>query len=209
MKLLVFGATGKVGRHLVKQALEQGHEVTAFARNPEKLGPPRDKLRLAKGDVLDVGSIIAAMRGQEGVLCALGMPLLNKQGLRARGSANIVQAMNEVGVRRLVCLSALGTGDSADLLPFHYKFILAPLLMRHMYADHGLQEKHIRSSGLDWVIARPANFVEAGRTGGYRHGFTVDEDAPTLKISTADVADFMLKQVSDDTYLHRTPALSY
>lgn len=209
MKLLIFGATGKVGRHLVEQALERGHEVTAFARHPEKLGPSREKLRLAKGDVLEIGSIIAAMRGQDGVLCALGMPLLNKKGLRARGTANIVQAMEEVGVRRLVCLSALGTGDSAELLPFRYKFILVPLLMRHLYADHELQETHVRNSGLDWVIARPANFVEGERTGEYRHGFTAGEEAPALKISTADVADFMLKQVNDETYLRRTPALSY
>lgn len=209
MKLLVFGATGKVGRHLVEQALDQGHEVTAFARNPERLGPPRKNLHLAGGDVLDVGSVVAAMRGQDGVLCAVGMPLLNKEGLRARGTANIVQAMEEVGVRRLICLSALGTDDSAELLPLRYKFILVPLLMRHLFADHGLQETCVRESGLDWVIARPANFVEGERTGGYRHGFTAADEAPTLKISTADVADFMLKQVNDDTYLRRTPALSY
>lgn len=209
MKVLILGATGKVGRHLVKQALEQGHDVTAFVRSPEKLGPLREKLRLAKGDVLDIGSLVAATRGQDCVLCALGMPLLNKEGLRATATANIIQAMEEVGVRRLVCLSALGTGDSADLLPFRYKFILVPLLMRHLYADHGLQESHIRQSDLDWVIARPANFVEGKRTGEYRHGFTAADDAPTLKISTADVADFMLKQMDDDTYLRRAPALSY
>lgn len=209
MKLLVFGATGKVGRHLVEQALEQGHDVTAFARNPERLGPPRDKLRLAKGDVLDAEAVTAAMGGQDGVLCALGMPLSNKEGLRAKGTANIIGAMEAVGVRRLVCLSALGAGDSAQLLPFRYKYILVPLLMRHLYADHELQETHVRNSGLDWVIARPANFVDGERTGAYRHGFTAADAAPTLKISKADVADFMLKQVNDDTYLRRTPALSY
>jgi len=209
MKVLIVGATGKVGIHLVSQALAQGHEVTAFVRKPEKLGSLREKLRLATGDALDFGSLVAAMSGQDCVLCALGMPLLNKDGLRARGTANVVRAMEEAGVRRLVCLSALGTGDSADVLPLRYKFFLVPLLMRHLYADHELQEQHIRQSGLEWVIARPANFVEGPRTGKYRHGFTAADRAPTLKISTADVADFMLKQVEDDTYLRRAPALSY
>lgn len=209
MKLVIFGATGKIGRHLVEQALELGHEVTAFVRNPQKLRAPRGNLRVVKGDVLDPAAVRSAIDGCDGVICALGMPLMNKDGLRAKGTANIIRAMEETGVKRLVCLSGLGAGDSWNLLPFHYKYLIFPLVMRRLYADHERQEAHVRNSRLDWVIVRPANFVDGEHTGAYRHGFTSEDEPVTLKISHGDVADFMLKQSADNTYLRQAPGLSY
>lgn len=209
MKLIIFGATGKIGRHLVEQALEQGHDVTAFVRTPEKLGGPRENLHVVKGDVLDPVSVRNAIEGQDGVVCALGMPLMNKDGLRAKGTKNIIHAMEETGVRRLVCLSGLGAGDSWNLLPFHYRYLLFPLVMRRLYADHEVQESYVKNSPLEWVIVRPASFVKGAHTGAYRHGFTTGDAPPTLRISHADVADFMLKQSADDTYLRQAPGLSY
>lgn len=209
MKAIIFGATGKIGRHLIDQTLKQGHEVAVFVRSPKKLDHPSASLEVIQGDVLDEASVERAVKGRDIVLCALGMPLLNKDGLRARGTKNIVRAMGQTGVKRLVCLSAFGTGDSWDALPIHYKYLMAPVLMRYMYADHGRQEKHIKSSSLDWTIVRPAHFVDGEHTGQYRHGFGVGDEPVKLKISYADVADFMLKQLADDTYLRRTPSLSY
>lgn len=84
-----------------------------------------------------------------------------------------------------------------------------PLLLRKVFADHERQEDVIKRSGLDWIIVRPAHLADGPRTGAYRHGFPTDDSAVTWEISRADVADFMLKQVSDDTYLRRTPGLSY
>jgi len=209
MKLIIFGATGKIGRHLVEQALELGHDVTAFARTPEKLSGPRENLHVVKGDVLDPVSVRNAIEGQDGVVCALGMPLMNTDGLRAKGTKNIIHAMEETGVRRLVCLSGLGAGDSWNLLPFHYRYLIFPLVMRRLYADHERQESYVKNSPLDWVIVRPASFVKGAHTGDYRHGFTTADAPPTLRISHADVADFMLKQSADDTYLRQAPGLSY
>lgn len=81
--------------------------------------------------------------------------------------------------------------------------------LRAAYADHVSQEEFVRKSSLDWIIVRPAAFTNGERTGTYRHGFPGTDKTTTLKISCADVADFMLNQLSDDTYLHKTPGLSY
>ena len=209
MKLAIFGATGKIGRHLVDQALTQWHQVTAFTRSPDKLDHPDENLTLFEGDVLESTSVKHAVQGQDGVLCALGMPLMNSQGLRTRGTKNIIRAMEETGVKRLICLSGLGAGDSQQLLPFHYRHFLAPLIMCHLYADHEGQESHVRNSPLDWVIVRPASFVKGPRTGVYQHGFTAADPSLKFKISHADVAEFMVKQLADDRYLRQSPSLSY
>lgn len=209
MKMVIFGATGKVGRRMVDQALEQGHEVTAFVRNPEKLGVQRQNLKIKQGDVLDPAAVRDAIRGQDAVLCAIGMPLFNKEGLRAKGTDIIVAMMQEVGVQRLICLSGLGTGDSWDILSFKYKYFIFPLFMRRVYTDHERQETIVRNSELDWTIVRPGSLINGEETGQYRHGFTAADESPTLKISYADVAGFMLKQSTDNTYLHQSPCLSY
>lgn len=209
MKIAVFGSTGSVGQQVVAQALEQGHDVTAHTRRPEKFQKPHPNLTVVQGDVLESDSVKAAAAGQDGVICTLGMPLRNKDGLRARGTKNIVSAMEEVGVKRLVCLSGLGVGDSLQTLPFFYRYFIIPVILRHVYADHEVQEGYVKNSGLDWILARPANFVEGDRTGSYRHGFKEMDSSYKLKISHGDVADFLLRQMADNRYLHQTTSLSY
>ncbi len=209
MKLIIFGATGTVGRQLAGQALAQGHQVTAFVRDPAKFGAPRHNLRIVKGDVLDAAAVKNAVTGHDVVLCALGRPLMNKEKLRAKGTEIIVRAMQVAGVTRLICLSAMGTAESRALLPLRYTHFLIPLFMRRLYADHSEQERLIRQSGLDWVIVRPGSFQEGPETGTYWHGFKSPQASLTFKISTGDVAHFMLKQLKDNTYLGAAPALSY
>ena len=212
MKVIVFGATGGTGRQLVQQALEQGHEVTAFLRSPERLGLSHAKLRLVQGDVLDAAAVERVMSGHDAVLCALGAPALKTGVIRSAGTRNIVAAMETAGVRRLICQTSLGYGDSKAVLkitPFVFRFIIAPILLREGFADHARQEEHIRASRLDWVIARPGNLTDGSRTGRYRHGFAADDRTIKGEISRADVADFMLRQLTDDAYLSKTPGLSY
>lgn len=85
-----------------------------------------------------------------------------------------------------------------------------PLMMRHLYRDHQLQEQTLRASGLDWTIIRPAAFdAKGGHSGEYWHGFGPRARKLKIRISTADVADFMLRQVGNMTYLHKAPCLSY
>lgn len=209
MKVVVFGSTGKVGLEVVTQALDLGHHVTAHARRPERLRLSHVNLNVVQGDVLDPASVDRAVRGQDVVICALGMPLMNKDGLRTKGTENIVRAMENAHVSRLVCLSGLGVGDSRAILPWHYRYLFLPLVLRHVYADHQTQEACVRNSPLDWIIARPTNFAKGAHTGFYKHGFSAIDDTIKMKISPGDVADFMVKQLADDTYLHQAPGLSY
>jgi len=209
MNLLVFGATGGTGRQLVEQALAQGHTVTAFARTPAKLARQHAKLRVVPGDVLDPASVRQAMAGQDAVLSALGAPAGEPAPVRSAGTRHILQAMEQAGVRRFVCLTTLGMGESRAALPFLYKYLLVPLLLRRAFADSELQEACIRQSRAEWTIARPATLTNGPRTGCYRHGFPATEPGLKIKISRADVADFMLRQLQDATYLRRAASLSY
>lgn len=207
MNVLIIGATGSVGRELVQQALADGHAVTALVREPAKLQIDNQSLTVAKGDVMEPASLEAVMPGQEAVLCALGAG--GKGGVRAPGTRNLIAAMQACGVRRLVCLSSLGVGDSRANLNFLWKYLMFGLLLRRAYADHVAQEDIIKNSDLDWTIVRPGAYTDGERTGDYRHGFPATAVDLRLKIARADVADFMLKQLSDASYLHMTPGISY
>lgn len=207
MKVLIFGATGSVGRHIVEQGLARGHAVTAFVRDPAGLDVEHEGLTVVRRDVLDTASVEGAVRGQEAVLCSIGAG--RKGGVRSEGTRNIVRAMEKAGVRRLVCQTTLGVGESAGNLNFFWKRVMFGFLLRDAFADHERQEAYVGQSGLDWTIVRPGAFTDGGRTGAYRHGFPSTDREISLKISRADVADFMLKQLADDTYLHKTPGISY
>lgn len=208
MKLLIVGATGSVGRLLVEQALEQGHLVTAFVRNPSKADlAEHARLRIFRGDVLDYASVLEAVSGQDAVLCAIGAGRSGR--VRSEGTGHIIRAMEQTGVKRLVCQSTLGAGDSWENLNVFWKYFMFGFFLRDAFLDHQKQEKHVRQSQLDWVLVRPAAFTDGPRTGRYKHGFSGTDKTITLKIARADVADFMLKQLTDDTCLHKTPGLSY
>ena len=208
MKLVIFGATGGTGRQVVEQALDQGHRVTAFARTPDKLDIQHPNLDVAQGDVMDLPSVEQAIQGQDAVVCILGSGQL-KSNIRSEGTRQIIQAMEHTGVRRLICQSTLGTGDSWGNLNFFWKYVMFGFILRHVFADHELQESYVQQSNLDWTIVRPGSFVDGDRTGEYRHGFPGTDKTLKLKITRGDIADFILKQLADDTYLRQMPSLSY
>jgi putative NADH-flavin reductase len=209
MKLLVFGATGGTGRAIVDQGLDQGHVVTAFVRNPAALTTQHERLKLAQGDVLDYPSVEAAVQGQEAVLSALGVRVLKKNTVLSDGTKNIIRAMEQHGVRRFVCESSLGVGDSKGQLGWLFNSVIIPLFLRNVFRDKEVQEQSITQSGLDWIIVRPAALTNGPRTGVYRSGFGPTDRTIKARIARADVADFMVKQLTDNTYLRQTPGLSY
>ncbi len=207
MKLVIFGATGSIGRQIVNQALSQGHTVTAFAREASKVGIEHPSLRIALGDVMDPVSVENAIQDHDAVLCSIGAG--RKGNVRAEGTHNIIIAMEKLGIRRLICQSSLGVGDSRGNLDAFWKYIMFGLLLRPAYADHIRQEEHVRQSNLDWTIVRPGAFIDGERTCQYKHGFPETDKTLKLKISRKDVADFMLRQLFDTEYLCRSPGLSY
>lgn len=205
MKVIVFGATGTIGTILVRRALEQGHEVAAFTRDPAKVEQRHERLAVIRGEVTDTAATTTAVAGHDAVVVVLGGGRAGN--VRAPGTRAVVQAMGAAGVRRLIVQSTLGAGDSRGNLNFLWKRIMFGMLLRAAYADHQEQERIVMESDLDWTIVRPGAFTDGPRTGAYRHGFGPDERT-NLKIARADVADFLLAQLDEDTYLRRTPALS-
>ena len=209
MKLVIFGANGTVGAQVVQQALEQGHVVTAFVRNLTKLNIQHPQLSFTQGDVMDTPAVEQAIQGQDAVICVLGSGKQLKSTIRSEGTQQIIQAMKKVGVRRLICQSTLGAGDSWGYLDFFWKYIMVVFILRQVFADLERLVALVREINLDWTIVRPSAFTDGPRTGRYRHSFPSTDRDITLKISRADVADFILKQLSDQSSLRQASGLSY
>ena len=211
MKLLILGATGDTGKELVTQALEQGHIVTAFARNPTDVTKKHDSLSVIQGNILDYTSIQRAVKGQDAIISALGIRILKKNTIISDGTKNIINAMGKYGVKRFVCLSSIGVGNSIQQkkgLGFLYNYIMIPFVLKNMFADKEVQEHYIQKSNLDWTIIRPAILTNGKRTSKARY-YNHDDTNIKAKISRADVADFMLKQLSDNSNIHKMISLSY
>ena len=207
MKLIVFGATSSVGLPLIQQATRQGHSVTAFTRDPSKLAHlSAQNLCVVKGDVLNKAEVISAIQHHDAVVCVLGD---GRKGIvRAEGTRNIIDAMHLHGLKRLICQTTLGLGDSSGNLNFFWKYIMFGWLLKKAFLDHRLQEKHILESGLDYTIVRPSAFTNGDITNGYKIGFDENIKNLILKIARADVADFMLQQVCSTKYLKQAVSIS-
>jgi putative NADH-flavin reductase len=202
LRVLIIGATGGTGRQLVQQALELGHEVTAFVRKPAKLKIQHPNLRVVKGNVRDYASVEAAMRGQNAVVSALGHKrLFYPTKILSEGTRNILRAMKACNVPRFICESSLGVGSAVGRLGLIFTFFVIPLILPFSFWDRVRQEKLIEESDTDWVIVRPAVLTNGAARGSYRHGPNLGNFILTRRISRADVADFMLKQLTDDDYI--------
>jgi len=206
--VIVFGATGGTGTELVKQALAKNYKVTAFVRTPSKLKISHDNLIIHQGDVLNYKEVLEALSNQDVVFCTLGMPASDRSTLRRDGTANILKAMEEKGIKRFVCQTSLGFNGSEALLPWHMKYIIVPFILKNAFKDHALQENEIEKSSTDWTIVRPGNMTNGELTQSYQHGFNSDAKIK-LKVSRADVAHFMLDQMNRKTYLRRKAGISY
>ncbi|MGF1473025.1 MAG: NAD(P)-dependent oxidoreductase [Rubrobacteraceae bacterium] len=209
MRLVVFGASGRTGRPLVQQALEAGHEVTAFVRDASKLGMGHERLEIVEGDVRDPAKVREAVGGADAVLSVLGHTKSSTKDVQAAGTENIVAAMRASGVRRLVSLTGAGVRDPKDEPKLFDRAIttLLKLVQKDVLQDAESHARTIEESGLEWVIVRGPMLTEGEKRGEYRVGY-VGRNSGT-KISRADVADFMLQQTEEDTYLGQKPMISY
>ena len=208
-RVLVIGATGGTGRQLVQQALDQGHQVTAFVRRPSKLQVEHANLRIVKGDVLDYASVESAMDGQSAVLCALGHKrFFYPNKIQSNGMRNILRAMKTCNVPRLICETALGIGSSVGRLGLPHTFFVLPLILPFYMWDKLRQEDLITASDRDWIIVRPGVLRNGDARGNYRHGPEVGNYFWPAPVARADVADFMLKQLTDDAYVGAVPGIA-
>ncbi len=202
-RVLVLGATGGTGRHVVEQALASGLEVTVLVRTPESLGPAARAARVIKGDVLaDASALASAVSNQDVVISTLGLgKSLKSNGFISRAAPAIVAAAQSGGVKRLLFTSALGVGVTRRDAPLVPRLIFATLL-RDIYADKEAGETAIVRSALDWTIVYPGLLTDGPRTGRYRAGERLALSG-FPKISRADVAEFLLRQIDDPTFVRR------
>lgn len=194
---------------MVEQALAEGHEVTAFAREPSRLGISHERLRVVRGDVTDPAAVEEAVAGQDAVLSALGHAEGSKGDVLTRGAENVVGAMERHGVRRLVSLTGAGIRDPRDRPKLVDRVIttLLKVLQGDLLRDSERHVEVIRESRLDWVIVRGPRLTDDEKRGEYRIGY-IGKNSGT-KISRSDVADFMLRQLEGNEYLGRMPVVSY
>ncbi|MFG2287195.1 NAD(P)-dependent oxidoreductase [Streptomyces sp. NPDC048595] len=205
MKLTVLGASGGVGRQLVRQALADGHEVTAALRSPDKLTERHDRLTVARADALDAASVQAVVDGADAVLSGMGQVGRHDPLRPASTSARaVVEAMRATGVRRVLMISAGPLNRAGTGQPFLSHRVFGPLLwavLKELYTDLERMEAVLRGSGLDWTAVRPPRLLDKPGEGRYRHA--VEAGPAGASIARADVARAMLDLVADpQTYGH-------
>ena len=209
MKLAVFGASGRTGRPLVEQALAGGHEVRALVRDPSRMPMRHERLTVVRGDVLDASKVRETVGGTDAVLSALGQTKTSPKDLQTRGTQNIVGAMQDLGVRRLVSLTGAGVHDPRDEPKFVDKAItfLLKRLQPAVLEDGVRHAEVIKESGLEWVIVRGPRLTEGPKKGEYRVGM-IGKNSGT-QVSRADLADFMFQQATEGAHLGQMPVVSY
>jgi len=204
MNLAIFGASGGTGRHLVDQALAAGHRVTVLVRTPTAFAEPHERLRVVQGDVRQADQVAAVISGQDAVLSALGPNERGPVSLCTEAMTTILAAMARHSVRRLVALSAYGARESHDGGLYNR---LLWMMQREKMVDKERMEELIAHSAVDWTVVRPPALTDGPRTPHYRSGTDLRIKV-TSRISRADVADFMLRQVTDTAYLRTSPAIT-
>jgi len=203
MKIAIFGASGRTGILTVYQALNKGHLVTAFARRPSSVTIQHKNLQVVQGDILEYDKVKQAVEGQDVIISALGVESRKPTTILSEGTRNILRAMEECKVSRFICMSSAGIlGNDAGIL---FGKIIMPLFLKQVFIDKVRQMKIIQETNLDWVIVRPTGLTDAPKTGKYK----ITMGSPvSRRIPRADVADFMLKLMTDKQYDHQMPAIA-
>lgn len=209
MKVVVLGATGATGRLIVGKAVAKGHEVVALVRSREKAADLAGA-EFVEGDARDPVALTRAIAGCDAVISSLGtaMSPFREVTLLSTATRALVGVMAEQNVRRLVCITGLGAGDSRGHGGFFFDWVFLPLMLRNVYEDKNRQEDAIRASALDWTIVRPTVLNDKPARGGIKastdlsgvHGGT---------IARADIAEFVVEQLATDAWLRKAPLISW
>lgn len=209
MKIVVFGASRGVGAHVVEQALQAGHIVTAFVRSPEIFKLQNANLTIFKGDAMDASAVEQAIAGQEAVISALGPTRPPVSHMMETSAKNIVAGMKKHGVKRLVSTTGAGVRQPEDQpkLIDHFIGFLLNLLAKDVVLDSAANVRVIQTSDLDWTVVRYPRLMDGERKGVYRVGY-VGRDSGT-QLARADGADFLLKELIEKKWLRKLPLVSY
>jgi putative NADH-flavin reductase len=211
MRVAVFGATGGIGRHVVDQLLDAGHQVTALVRTPAKLTITHPDLTVVSGELSDTTAVEQVLNGADAVISALG-PMLKRSATGApvtEGTRNIVAAMQTHGVTRFIGLATPSLADPSD--GRHWKLTMLPIGAK-LGMPNALRElkgmtEAVTTSDLDYTIARITNPTNKPATGRIRSGF-LGHDKVGSAMSRADIAAFLVAQLTDTRYRRAMPAIS-
>lgn len=205
MKVVVFGASSATGRLIIEKALASGHEVTAFVRDASKLGIKNEKLRVVTGDALNPAHVEGVVNGSDAILSTLG-PKGKPMVMAAESTKNIVNAMEKHGVRRLVVVSVAGIAVPQDKRGFNLVSALIKLLLKDVFVDRENQLSVLNSSNVEWVAVRVPRLTDEPAKGTFNAFF--GDASPRMSVTRADLADFMMKQLSSDRWLRQAPILT-
>ncbi|MBB4198219.1 epimerase [Rhodoblastus sphagnicola] len=206
--VLIIGASKGIGLEATRQALQAGHHVRALARSATGITLSDANLEKVQGDALKAADVEAAVAGADVVIQTLGVAvgdLFKPVSLFSDATRVLVAAMAAKGVKRLISVTGFGAGDSRASIGFLQQLPFK-LFLGRAYDDKGVQEGLIKDSGLDWTIARPGILTNGPRTGRYQV-LTEPSQWRNGIISRADVADFLVRQIEDRTYVGQAPVL--
>ncbi|WP_423746951.1 SDR family oxidoreductase (plasmid) [Haladaptatus sp. SPP-AMP-3] len=208
MKVVVFAATGRTGRRVVKRALDDGHQVTGIARTPAKLDLEHESLDLKRGDVLDYESFADLLQGQDAVISTIGKEsYLSRVSLYSEGITNITRAMKDHGVSRLIAITSGGTHPGWDRNnALFYEVLIKRILLRGEYQDMRRMEAIIQDSDLEWTIVRPSGLNDDDGAGNYRTkiGYSFSESSTTTR---DDLAEFIVEELENNQFLREGVAV--
>ena len=198
MQVLIVGAAGKTGNLTVERALAAGHRVTAFVHNPDFSHPG---VRVVTGDAGNPQDVRQAVAGQDAVIDTLGGKTPYKAtDLETSAARNLITAMQAENVRRLIVVSMMGIGDSAEQAPFWYEYLLMPTFLRGSTPDKTHMEEAVQASGIEYTIARPPILSDDPATGSYQ---VIPPPTKAHKITRADLAQFLVDQLTSPSYLNQ------
>ncbi|MBC8084792.1 MAG: NAD(P)H-binding protein [Hymenobacter sp.] len=204
MRIVIIGATGFVGKEVVREALQRGYSVTAFARNTKPFEElAQANLKLMDGDVLNYHDLLVATRGQDAVISAFSTANTKGTTVMSQGTRHLLQAMHDNGLKRLISLSSAGVlGNDA---PWVFTKIIVPFTLRHVFKDKRVQFHLVAQSGIDWTLVRPTEIIPKPVVGQ----LIISDDTPKAdKIGVQAVAAFLVDQLTDSTYVHKAPIIA-
>lgn len=205
MNVLVIGAAGKTGTLVVEQAVAAGHRVTAFVRDRGRYTAP-PTVRVFTGDATNLDTVSEAMTGQDTVIDAVGGKTpWRKTALERTVARAVVAAAHKHGTHRIIAISALGVGTSTAQSPRLFRLLVVPTFLRGSTADKAAMEREIEQAGIPYVLVRPAVLNDRPAVGSVR-ALTGAEKA--RQITRADVATFVVEQLTSDTYLNQAVTIA-
>ena len=203
MKVVIFGANGKTGTLLTEQALAKGHQVIAYNRRAGSLDQQHPSLKTIIGKLNDTAKLKEAIAGSDACISVLGGNSLTKHSTEIiAGINNIVSIMENENVKRFIYLSSLGAGESRNMMGPMIRFFIADIMLRVPLADHTVNEQRIAKSSLLWTLIRPAGLTNGPKTGRLKHGNILNVMKANPQISRANVASFIIDQLSDARYIN-------